>query len=267
MRPPIPPPSFFRAVPGFVIGFIVAIILAGLVRMLVFGMYPLMNPTELIELYAGGFLDDEAMLMWGLFGGALGFVWGVGGVIGTPLDSSQGKALIPVERKVATSRIPSDPDAAASASENNPAYQLFGVLPQTIIVPLILILVTLLLVLIATAPVPGKVQQVTGGQGDVADIDDPANFDLLGLIDFNEQELSKGVLFGIFAAIVLATVLGLPALLAIGLYLLNRQVKEAEAAPPNPDEGQKFFPIRIAGFFNQWVLDVINQSGSIFRPR
>lgn len=264
MRPPVPPPSFFRAVPGFLIGGAVGVVLISVIRVLqgMMGAGDLLSfwfSGKVSHLLMGTWINDEAMIMFALLFGAFGFLWGAGAILNTPLDAqAESRALVVAEPKNKL-RIPSDPDAI---DMNAPARQLIGLVPVTVIIVGVIVITMIILVVL---PLIGPdVTQVTDEKASVTEFSGDANFNFLGLVTF---DVNQSYLIIGFTMIVILLVVGAPLGLALLFYLLNRQVAEAAAAPPEPDQGQQFFPIRLIGFFNQWVLDIVQMSGKIVRTR
>lgn len=156
---PKPPfPNAIRAVIGFVIGLIVTLIIVGVVRKLVWGLdiYLLGSDLGIIKLgfldklFSGFFWDDQATFMFGMFGGALGFLWGAGATY----DFAAEDMYAPKAKALTNSYIPLDPDAPQDV--NNPLLALlpaFGGIGAAVVILAICILWILAVIELAAIPV------------------------------------------------------------------------------------------------------------------
>lgn len=262
---PLPPAGFMRAVPAFVTGFIVGLVVVSLVRVLqgLVGISDLPNLLvfNMFDSAEKAWWDDEALLMFGLLFGAISSILGAGGLRGTPFDMTPHDSALMLSEPQQKLRIPLDPDQPQAVNE--PTNQLLSVLPATGILVAVMVVT---LVLIYVFPQLGfSTEQVRGEAASVVTFKGEDNFNLLGLYTF--ENVNQSALFLAFSVIVMLLVLGAPISLALAFYLLNREVetaKQAAAVPANTDE---WFPIRLAGFFNEWMLDIVKMSSDIVRPR
>ncbi len=264
LKPPAPLvlPGFFRAIAGFVLGLVIAVVVTGLIRNNFLGspMYLIgwdfLNDIPLLG-DKGVFWDDQATLMFGLFGGALGYLWGAGAIYGHVPTKLPQRAIVP--------RIPVDPDAPRE--RRNPLAPLVEALPGLGMVFLVLVIAAIVLGLLPLADFLPKQHQVTAETADTSAYGE-GDFNLLGIVTISGQQEVK---FAVFAAIVIAAVLGTALFIAGIFYLLNLQVKSAVEAPPDPEAGANFPPIRyglmLARFFTQWLLDVLHTVQAAVRPR
>jgi hypothetical protein len=248
--PQPPKPNAGRAVIGFVIGLVIGLVVVGMVRFIqgldVFAI------AALDFLFAGNFWDDEATFMFAMLFGALGFVWGAGALYDFSKEAEQSRAIQP--------RIPIDPDAPKV--NTSPVMALLGAFPSMGTSIAVMVLAAVILVLI---PLSGL-----GGTQTSDPVADPTKFgnsdyNLVGLIKL--ENASEATLFAVFAAVVIGATFLMGAGLAMLFWLLNRQIKVATEIKPEPTEGEAFLPIRLAAFFTDWVLDILDGVKGIVTPR
>jgi len=255
--PQPPQPNAIRALIGFPIGMVVTLVIVGIIRKLVWGLGVYLVDIE--SIFAGWFWEDEATLMFAMFGGAMGFVWGSGALY----DFSAANAAPKEEKR----RIPTDPDAPTPIG-NNPLRVLFEALPSVGTSTAIMLLATALLIaipLLGGIPFLSSISPQTVNESGDTGTFGKGDFNLLGIIKV--ENASQATMFVIFAIFVIVNILGIAATIAFIFYLLNRQVRVATEIPPTPQDGNAFLPIRLVSFFTDWAMDVLNGVSSALRPR
>jgi hypothetical protein len=278
--------SGFRAfIIGFPAGFVVGVVVIGLVRILQ-GMIPL-DPIE-FAYYLGDAAYQPDVVVLSILFGAVGFIIGAGGITDTPFDphaadaehdhalalsDGDGSTAVAPQRSIGDmlrlSRIPEDPDAPKHTETS--VKQVTGVVPGIGLVGVSAIVIFVLLLL---APIVAPtVQQVTSDDASVLDGGTGA-FNFLGVNDALDaigqdpiEEVDQMVLYITFAVVVIGFVMFAPLGVTLFIWLLNREVAEAKEAEPQPEAGNDFILIRLMGFFNQWALDVMNSIRTVVRPR
>src|SRR5688572_29679548 len=199
MRPPLPPPGLLRAIPGFILGFIVGILLVGAVRTLQGIASPtdlpgyFVNPDDSDHFYMGRFATDEALMMFGLLFGAFGFVWGSGALYGTPIGPKESNPYALVTVKPKKSRIPSDADAPINM--DTPARQSMGMAPSTIIIIGVILLMLVLMGLVIASDL--DTPQVYSEEASAGSFGEETTFDFLGVIEITTNKALMFIGFGI----------------------------------------------------------------------
>ncbi|HLA42697.1 MAG TPA: hypothetical protein VJZ27_04645 [Aggregatilineales bacterium] len=252
---PRPPrPNAGRAIIGFVLGMIISIVIVGIVRLVVWGIGFYAVPVEIMNnFFAGWFWEDEATLMWAMFGGVMGFVWGSGALYDFSVEAES-------TRKART-RIPLDPDAPRDLTAS-PLAPLMEALPSVIFVVAAIVIA---LVIVGIIPLSGQgVTQTTNAGGDFSRFG-KSDFNFLGL--YTIENASQAQLFIGFSVIVVVLILMTGAGIALIVFMLNRQVKVAEQLEPPTQTDGDFILIRLGNFFTNWVLDILNGVSTIVRPR
>jgi hypothetical protein len=259
MMPRPPYPNAIRAVIGFVLGLAIGTLVVGLFRYLIQGIDAYAVPIKIMDgLFAGWFWDDEATFMFAFLAGAIGFMWGAGAVYDFPKEEQLRAA-----NTKALTRIPVDPDAPKPAP--NPAQALFPAIPSMGVTVIVIVVAVLIVVGLTIAPV--GIRQASENEADIGTLDSEAEFGLLGLDQLDFTGENKALIFVVFSVIVLGGIMTTAAILGGTLYFLNRQVKVAEVVEPDPNEGKNFLPIRLAAFFTDWAVDMLNGISAVLRPR
>ena len=260
MLPPPPPPGAGRAIPGFLAGGLVTLVITAAIRFLFTGTNAFLIDLKLMDrLFEGWFWEDESTFMFALLGGAIGFMLGAGMLY----DFSKPR---PVREKAL--RIPADPDAPPDLDRNLIA-PLFEAIPAVLGVIVLLVVV---LAIVGVIPLTlSTVEQTTNETASATEYGDN-NFGLLGLVSFDGT--NQAVLFIGFAALVVAIIVGTSLGIALILYLLNREVKTVEVVKPvplserdGPIDNLFKFNNRLIQFFTDWALDMLDMVSSAVRPR
>jgi hypothetical protein len=260
MMPPPPPPGAGRAVIGFPIGGVILTVITAVIRGFLQGIPAFLVDVQIMgNFFEGWFWDDESTLMLFLLGGAIGFLWGAGMFY----DFSKPR---PVRTKAL--RIPADPDAPPDLDRNLIA-PLFEAIPAVVGVVVVLGIV---LALVGVIPmVFSTAEQTTNESATTSEYGDN-NFNLLGVLDFGFTD--QAGMFVLFAAVVVALIVGTALGLALLFYILNREVKTVEVKAPTP-LSERDGPIdrlmqlnnRLIEFFTNWALDVLDAVSSAVKTR
>jgi hypothetical protein len=91
------------------------------------------------------------------------------------------------------------------------------------------------------------------------------DFNFVGLVEL--ESTNKAYLFVFFSLFVLFNIVGIAATLGIVVYFLNKFILGAQAQPAQPLDDSQFFPLKIATFFTDWALDILNGVTASVRSR
>lgn len=184
----------------------------------------------------------SAALLFGGFGMAFGFLWGIG--FASPGASAhEGPGYYAQLEALDRPRIQPVRQVMAVVRTRGPEVRdLIAPLIRPLITALVVAgaLVGAVLFVAANPIVPVSVAQTRDSAANAAAVTG-----------------EKFILFVVIAAVILGAVVTLAFLLALGINALNRQINEAKKVAPEPVAPQQFRAFRVADFFITWVNDVL----------